>query len=173
MNTLTAPHLLPAPELAAPLAVLALASIHALLDNIGKAAMNAVTIAKSAFCAAALSLAGVLLAGHFELVLATFGGLRLSFEMNLLSVSLFVIACLASLLIAKGTVVHEVAAPLKDSIARWNIALLFTACAMILSGSLALAAGGCVIAGAGFFKAQAIIPGVLQGLTSSRMKTMA
>lgn len=173
MNALSAPHLISAPALAAPLAVLLLASINALLDNGGQAARNAVTIAKSALCAAALSLAAVLVAGPFQLVLATFDGLTLSLGFGLLPVSLFGIACFASLLIAKGTAVHEVAATVKDSIARWNIALLLTAGVMILSGSLALVAGGCVIAGAGFFKAQAIIPGVLQGLTSSRMKTMA
>ncbi len=173
MNTQSAPHLISASALAVPLAVLLLASINALLENGGQAARNAVTIAKSALCAAALSLAAVLVAEPFQLVLMTFGGLTLSLSLGPLPVSLLLSVCFTSLLLAKETTVHEAAGSVKDSIARWNIAVLFTACAMILSGSLIFAAVGCVIAVAGLLKAHAAIPGILPVLTNGRMKPLA
>ncbi len=173
MNTSSAHPIIPAEALTVPLAVLFLASVNALLENGGQAARNAITIANSALCAAALAVAAVLVAGPFKLVMAEVGGLELSLTFGLLHATLVVIACFASLLIAKGTAGHDAADSVKDSTARWNIAILFLTAAMIMSGDVFAMAGACIIAVAGVLKLHATSPGILAAVTSSGLTTAA
>ncbi len=172
MNALSAPHIISASALAAPLAVLLLASINALLDNGGQAARNAVTIAKSVLCVSVLSLIAVMVAGHLQLVLMTFGELALGLNLSLLTVSLLLAASFSSLLIAKATTIHAAADSVRGSIARWNISVLFMVCAMILSGNLVCAAIASVITVTGVLIAYTTLPSILPGFTNGGMKPL-
>jgi hypothetical protein len=173
MHTLSTLHIISAPALAAPLAVLLLASINALLDIGGQASSNAITIAKSALCAALLALAAVLVVGPFKLATVEVSGFVLSLTFGLLPAALILIASFTSLLIAKGTNSHHAADSAKDSIARWNIAGLFLVTAMILSGNAVTIAAACIIAGFGVLKLQAASPEMLGALTTGSMNTPA
>lgn len=173
MHTLSTLHIISAPALAAPLAVLLLASINALLDNSGQAAQNAITIAKSALCAALLALAAVLVVGPFKLETVEVAGFVLSLTFGLLPAMLILTVSFASLLIAKGITSYYAFEPAKDNVACWNIAGLFLVTAMIMSGNAAALVTACVIALAGVLKLNAASPGFLGSLAMGLMKTTA
>ncbi len=173
MHTLSTLHIISTPELAAPLAVLLLASINALLDKSGQASRNAITIAKSALCAALLALAAVLVVGPFKLVTVEVGGLVLSLTFGLLPAALILIASFTSLLIAKGTASHHAADSAKDNVARWNIAGLFLVTAMILSGNEVALVAASIIAVIGVLKLHSTSPGILGSLTAGSMNSPA
>ena len=173
MHTVSILHTISAPALAAPLAVLLLASINALLDNGGQASRNAITIAKSALCAAFIALAAVLVVGPFKLETVEVAGFVLSLTFGLLPATLILIASLTSLLIAKGTTSHHAADSAKDSIARWNIAGLFLVTAMILSGNAVALAAASIIGVIGVLKLHSTSPGILGALTTGSMNSPA
>ena len=173
MHTLSTLHIISAPALAAPLAVLLLASINALLDNSGQAAQNAITIAKSALCAALLALAAVLVVGPFKLETVEVAGFVLSLTFGLLPAMLILTVSFASLLIAKGITSYYAFEPAKDNVACWNIAGLFLVTAMIMSGNAVALVTACVIALAGVLKLNAASPGFLGSLAMGLMKTTA
>lgn len=173
MNTSSAHHIIPAAALTVPLAVLFLASVNALLENGGQAARNAITIANSALGAAVIVAVVVLVVGPFKLVTAEVGGLELSMTFGLLQATLILIASFTSLLIAKGTAGLHAADSVKDSTARWNIAILFLTAALMMSGSVFALACACIIAVAGVLKLHATSPGILTALTSSGSTTAA
>jgi|GEM_PF-6794110 len=173
MHTLSTLHIISAPALAAPLAVLLLASINALLDNSGQAAQNAITIAKSALCAALLALAAVLVVGPFKLETVEVAGFVLSLTFGLLPAMLILTVSFASLLIAKGITSYYAFEPAKDNVACWNIAGLFLVTAMIMSGNAAALVTACVIALAGVLKLNAASPGFLGSLAMGLMNSPA
>jgi len=173
MHTLSTLHIISAPALAAPLAVLLLASINALLDNSGQAAQNAITIAKSALCAALLALAAVLVVGPFKLETVEVAGFVLSLIFGLLPAMLILTVSFASLLIAKGITSYYAFEPAKDNVACWNIAGLFLVTAMIMSGNAAALVTACVIALAGVLKLNAASPGFLGSLAMGLMNSPA
>jgi len=173
MHTLSTLHIISAPALAAPLAVLLLASINALLDNGGKASSNAITIAKSALCAALLALAAVLVVGPFMLATVEVGGFVLSLTFGLLPAMLILTASFTSLLIAKGTTSHRASESAKDSIARWNIASLFLVTAMILSGNAVALIAASILAVIGVLKLHSTSPGIMGSLTAGSMNSPA
>lgn len=174
MNTLSEGHITSsAPVLLAPVIVLILASIHALVDNDGLAAKNAVTLIKSTLCAAALALAAVMAAGDFELPLIEADKPEWSLHFGLLSTALLVIVSFTSLVIAKGTVSHDVVNTSKGNVARWNVAVLFSVMAMILCGNMSALVTRCLIAVVGVLKVYATAPEILPALTSSGMKARA
>lgn len=174
MSTLSEGHITSsAPVLLAPFIVLLLASIHALVDNDGLPARNAVTLIKSTFCGAVLALAAVMAAGDFELPLIEADKPEWSLHFGLLSTALLVIVSFTSLVIAKGTVRSNVANTSKGNIARWNVAVLFSVMAMILSGNMSALVIGCFIAAVGVLKVYATAPGILPALTSGGMNASA
>ncbi len=173
MHTLATLHIISAPALAAPLAVLLLASINALLDNGGQVAQNAITIAKSALCAALLALAAVLVVGPFKLETVEVAGFVLSLTFGLLPAMLILTVSFTSLLIAKGITSYYAFEPVKDNVVCWNIAGLFLVTAMIMSGNAVALVTACVISLAGLLKLNAASPGFLGSLAMSLMKTPA
>lgn len=166
-------HHVSTPSLAAPMAVLLLASVNALLEGGGHAAGNALIIARSAVAAAVLAFAAVLGVGPLELAAAETDGLVLNLGIGPLQAALMLMACITSLLIAHGTLADPAPQSQKDKIARGNITLLFTVVAMMAAGGVFALLSSSLVAVIAVLGLHSSSPGILSAGINGRANSAA
>lgn len=130
------PQTLEAPALLAPLLVIALAILHAILVERGNVALNVSRIARGLFLAALLAAGMVAMVGPVEVVLAAVGAVKLGLYFDALSVLMLALVTFLGVVITRFSVNYLQGDPGRARFSRWLLLTLGSVSMLVISSNL-------------------------------------